>query len=435
MKPLVFAFASALRSALGFAVVWTVFSLGVADAQPMLQHVFKNPNPAVQDFFGRSVALEGDYVIIGASGDDTLASNAGKAFLYDAASGNLLHSFSDPNPAPMRGFGNAVAISNNFVVIGAPDHTFQTPGQAFVFDAVTGNLLHTLENPEPAPGEGFGWDVAIDGTDVLIGAYLDDSVVNNGGQAFMFNAATGALTRTIRNPAAAVNDLFGIELAIEGNTIAISASGDSTLASFAGQVSIFDRDTGALRRTLNNPVPGIFDRFGSSVGLSGDKVVVGEVRDETYGAAAGLAHVFDASTGVRLHTFHDPIPPTAYELFSVGTHISGDDVFIATDTNIQGLGKPIYVFHFDAVTGELLRTFDDPSQVNYFTSFGRSISKSGNRLLIGAPGDFSGISGPFGPGQVFLYDLSVPEPATMWILCMACSLWPRMPRCLMSKEK
>jgi hypothetical protein len=223
----------------------------------------------------------------------------------------------------------------------------------------------------------------------------------------MFDATTGALIRTIRNPAPASNDLFGIEVAIEGNTIGISASGDSTTASFAGQVSIFDRDTGNLRRTLNNPVPGIFDRFGSALAISGDKIVAGEVRDDTDGIDDGIAHTFDAVSGDRLRTFRDPSPSENVELFGRAVEISGDDVFIGTDPNISGFDQQGRVFHFDTITGAVLHIFEDPTITSYYSAFGSAIVVDGNQILIGAPGI---PSGPDGPGQAILYDLSVPEP-------------------------
>jgi outer membrane protein assembly factor BamB len=418
MKQLVSAVAPALRSALGFAVVWTVFSLGVADAQPMLQHVFKNPNLAVQDFFGHSVALEGNYVIIGASGDDTDATDAGRAYLFDATTGNLLHTFRDPNPIARTKFGADVDISGNLIVIGKQEEQ-QGPGRAFVFDALTGNLLHTLLNPQPATGDSFGASVAIDGNRIVIGAALDDSVASNAGQAFIFDATTGGLLRSIRHPTPVPVDVFGASVDIEGETVVIGATLDDTGTTDAGQALVFDATTGNFRFAINNPSPAGGDFFGGNVGISGNKIVVSEVRDETHGFDAGLAHVFDAATGARLHTFHDPIPPTALELFGVGSYISGNNVFFGTDTNLKGTLPPTQVFHFDAVTGDLRHTFEDPSQVNYFTSFGHSISQSGNRLLISAPGNFSDFSARFGPGQVFLYDLSVPEPTTAWLLCTA----------------
>jgi outer membrane protein assembly factor BamB len=427
--------APALRSALGFAVMWSVFSLGVADAQPILKHVFKNPNPAVQDFFGNSVAMEGNYVLIGAKGDDTDASNAGRAYLFDATTGNLLHTFRDPNPVAQTRFGSNVALSGNFIVIGKQEEQLG-PGRAFVFDAVTGNLLHTLLNPQPAAGDSFGFNVAIDGNRIVVGAALDDSVASNAGQAFLFDATTGALLRSIRHPTPAPLDVFGASVDIEGETIVVGATLDDTGALDTGQALVFDATTGNFRFAINNPSPAVSAFFSGNVGISGNKILVSEVRNDTYGIDAGIAYVFDATTGARLHTFHDPIPPTSSELFGVGSHVSGNDVFFGTDTNLKGTLPPIptQVFHFDAVTGDLLHTFEDPSQVNYYTSFGHSISESDNRLLISAPGNFSDISARFGPGQVFLYDLSVPEPSSIWLLSTAVGfMYLRRQTCIDSK--
>ena len=91
--------------------------------------------------FGASVAIDGNNVVIGNPAEEPFGKNAGRAFLFDAVTGNLLHTFNDPNPAAGDNFGDTVAISGDNVVIGVPrdDTNGDLAGQAFLFDAVTGN--------------------------------------------------------------------------------------------------------------------------------------------------------------------------------------------------------------------------------------------------------------------------------------------------------
>ena len=86
-----------------------------------LLHTFLNPTPAALDFFGSSVAISGDKVLIGAQGDDAGAKDSGAAYLFDAATGKLLHTFLNPTPATYDQFGTSVAISGDKVLIGAPN--------------------------------------------------------------------------------------------------------------------------------------------------------------------------------------------------------------------------------------------------------------------------------------------------------------------------
>ena len=59
--------------------------------------------------------------------------------------------------------------------------------------------------------------------------------------------------------------------------------------------------------TINNPTPAIHDRFGFSVSISGDKMLIGAPFDATGATDAGSAYLYDATTGILLHTFNNPI--------------------------------------------------------------------------------------------------------------------------------
>jgi hypothetical protein len=115
-----------------------------------LLHTFTNPSPGALDLFGFEVAISGNYAVLSAVLDDTGATDAGQAYLFDATTGNLLRTFINPSPGSGDRFGSDAAISGNLVLIGA-DHAFGSgQGEAYLFDAVTGNLLRTFTNPTPA---------------------------------------------------------------------------------------------------------------------------------------------------------------------------------------------------------------------------------------------------------------------------------------------
>src|SRR5688572_16644532 len=69
-----------------------------------------NPGPALADQFGTSVAADGDYVAVGAPFDDTGATDAGAVYVFNRLTGNLLHTIPNPSPAAGDRFGHAVAL-------------------------------------------------------------------------------------------------------------------------------------------------------------------------------------------------------------------------------------------------------------------------------------------------------------------------------------
>ena len=132
-----------------------------ATAEPL---TFNDPTPTTVDWFGRSVAIDGNSVLIGAFKDDTLGENVGQAHLFDAVTGNLLHTISDPTVTGHARFGGSVAIDGNNVLIGAAgDNTNGTDvGQAHLFSNAD------LPDPEPDPTADFNSVTRVNGDDLLI---------------------------------------------------------------------------------------------------------------------------------------------------------------------------------------------------------------------------------------------------------------------------
>src|SRR5207244_1816865 len=144
----------------------------------------------------------GNTIVVGAGGDDTGAVDSGSAYVFNATTGALIATLSNPTPANGDVFGNSVAVSGNTVVVGASqdDTGAEDAGSAYVFNATTGALVVTLNNPTPAQNDFSGRAVAVSGNTVVVGAYVDDTGALDAGSAYVFNAATGALIDTLYNP-------------------------------------------------------------------------------------------------------------------------------------------------------------------------------------------------------------------------------------------
>ena len=304
---------------------------------------FDDPTPTVGDLFGRSVAISGNRVLIGASDDSTNGFFVGQAHLFDATTGMLLHTFDDPTPGGTDAFGNSVAISGNRVVVGAfaDDTMGLNIGQAHIFDATTGMLLHTFDDPTPTNQDQFGQSVAISGNKVLVGARGDSTNGLSVGQAYMFDATTFNLLHTFDDPTITTSDQFGVSVAMSGNLILVGAFGDDTNGVGVGQAHLFDATTGALLQTFDDPTVTTTDHFGASVSICGNRVLVGAPDDDTNGVDVGQAHLFDATTGALLETYDDPTV-TVGDRFGNSVLISGSRVLIGAqndDTNGVDVGQ------------------------------------------------------------------------------------------------
>jgi hypothetical protein len=359
-----------------------------------------NPTPAVSDFFGGSVSISGNNILVGARYDDTGATNAGSAYLFDATSGALLRTFNNPAPAIDDQFGYSVAISGNYVLVGASfDSTGATEaGSAYLFDATTGALLRTFNNPTPAVSDHFGHSVAISGNYVLVGASFDNTGATDAGSAYLFDATTGALLRTFNNPTPAISDLFGLSVSIDGTNVLVSAFRDNTGATDAGSAYLFDATTGALLRTFNNPTPAIDNQFGVSVAISGSNVVIGANRDNTGATEAGSAYLFDVTTGALLRTFNNPTPEVT-DHFGLAVSILGNSVLVGAHRDNTGASQTGSVYLFDVTTGAIIDTINNPIPASG-DSFGVSVAVSGSNVVVGAYLDDAGATDS---GSVYLF--------------------------------
>ena len=416
------------------AIAQLIRSFSASQVNPLYltpSKVLNNPNAygtSVNDYFGSSVAVDGNRVVVGVSAeDDADGTESGKAYIFDATTGSLLHTINNPNAYGTGAgdqFGYSVAISGNYAVVGAwqeDDSSGLQSGKAYIFDATTGSLLHTLHNPNSygtSVDDSFGYSVAISGNRVVVGAvYEDKAIGQNSGKAYIFDATTGSLLHTINNPSSygtSANDWFGGAVAISGNYVVVGAyNEDDAGGTTSGKVYIFDVTTGSLLRTLNNPNAygtSANDSFGYSVAISGNYAIVGAWQeDDSSGLQSGKAYIFDVTTGSLLHTLNNPnaYGTSTSDGFGYSVSISGNYAVVGAYAE-DGAGSTDSgkAYIFDVTTGSLLHMINNPNAYDTSVSdlFGTSVAISGNRVVVGAvyEDDASGTDS----GKVYLYNLN-----------------------------
>ena len=415
---------SASSFTLVFIPDWTVTTL---------LHTLDDPNAygtSASDFFGRSVAIDGNYAVVGAiyEDDDHHAGGlySGKAYIFNVTTGALVHTLSNPNaygPSSNDLFGISVAISGNYAIVstnGEGDAGGANSGKAYIFDVTTGALVHTLNNPNAygtSAGDYFGGTVAISGNYAIVGALNEDDGHNQSGKAYIFDVTTGALVHTLDNPnpfGTPVDDHFGEKVAISGNYAIVGVRQEDDTSggnrNSSGKAYIYNVTTGALVRTLNNPNAygtGYQDNFGYSVAISGNYTIICARGDgDAGGADSGKAYIFNVTTGALVHTLSNP---NAYgssdsDYFGESVGISGNYAIVSTpyedDASGNDSGK---AYIFDIVTGTLLKTLDNPNA--YGTSagdeFGNAVAISGDYVIVGA--QYEDDAGGTNSGKAYIF--------------------------------
>ena len=148
------------------------------------------------DLIGSSVAISGDYIIVGAPGDGT---NTGIAYVFEKPGGGWGDATEDASlessdAAKNEYFGTSVAISSGHAVVGCPIID-TTKGAAYVFEKPGGGWSDASEDQklsgaDSAAGDEFGNAVDISGDYFISGAH-DDS--NSEGSAYIFYNSTSSV--------------------------------------------------------------------------------------------------------------------------------------------------------------------------------------------------------------------------------------------------
>jgi hypothetical protein len=246
--------------------------------------------------FGISLAISGNYLIVGAEGDDISAGNAGAAYIFDLASGNEIHRLDPDDPEASALFGCSVDISGNYALVGSEKATGTSnsgSGAAYLFDVTTGDQIRKLAAADPSEDAMFGAAVAISGTLAVVGAPFDDEGGSDSGAAYVFDVVSGNRTRKLIGPVAESN--FGRSLSMSDTHVLVGAPAELVQATFAaGAGYLMNATDGALLHRLTASDRSVLDTFGWSVGLSGNAAVVGAIFKN---ALEGAAYVYTGLGG------------------------------------------------------------------------------------------------------------------------------------------
>jgi hypothetical protein len=358
------------------------------------------------DMFGTTVAVDGDLAVVGSWMDShARGARAGSAYIYERDAGgrwNRLARLFAADGASHDNFGRSVAVSGETIIVGANHASGDDPytGAAYVFVRSSGGDWQQqarLVADDGAWGDYFGWSVAVSGDRAVVGAHQQDGAATDAGAAYVFERDTaGNWSQVARLTAsdAGATDYFGSMVAVSGDVTVVGAYLHDTAATDAGAAWVFERDSGGNWNQvarLTAVDAGAADYFGSAVAVSGDVAVIGAYLDDQAGTDAGAAWVFERDTGgswnqVARLTADDAAPS---DYFGSAVTVSGDMAVIGArqqDGAATDAGAA-YLFRRQdggGWTQQAKLTAGDAASSDFL---GSAIALSGNTVLAGAYGD------------------------------------------------
>lgn len=298
-----------------------------------------NSDRAVNDKFGQSISMYGDFAVISttqededANGGATLA-RAGSAYIFERNSSGTwveVQKIVAGDRASGDEFGQSVSIFGDYILVGTSyddkdengGNIENDAGSAYLFkrDANgTWNQIQKFVAADRGEFDRFGYSVAVNNDFAMIGSHMDDedenggNTINNSGSVYMFkNNGDGTWSQSQKLVASTREDdeRIGFSVTMSGNlAIAGSQWGDhdqsgGNMLTNAGSSYIYELDAnGVWNETIKMTASDRDenDLFGTTVAVNGNEIVVGaylEDEDDNGGntvSGAGSAYIFEYS--------------------------------------------------------------------------------------------------------------------------------------------
>ena len=402
------------------------------------------------DFYGRSVAISGNYAIVAAYFEDedgdglNTVGNTGAAYILYNNAGTWVRvkKISAPVREANDLFGQSVSISGDYAIVGASSededaseaNTVSSAGSAYIYRKDQGGaenwgLVKKITASVREVDDRFGYAVSISGDYAIVGAYEEDedgNETNNlgaSGSAYIFKKDQGGtdnwgqlkkITASIRD----TQDWFGFSVSISGDYAIVGAhlekedTLETNTLNFPGSAYIFKKDHGGADnwgqlKKITASVRGNNDFYGWSVAIDGEYAIVGaDVEDEDASEAntllsAGSAYIYKKDQG-GIDNWGQVRKIVASvrgegDNFGVSVAIDGDYALVgayvededAFEANTMGSSGSAYVFKKDQGGPDNWGQVQKitSSARNAFDNFGISLGIDGEYAIVGAYGE------------------------------------------------
>ncbi len=273
-----------------------------------------NEEEGLQSF--GSVSISGDYVVVGAPREDSGGLKRGTAYMFYKNKGGIgnwgqLTKLTAKDAQDGDSFGGSVSISGDYVVVGAPrgdggGWEFDS-GTAYIFQKDQGGVgnwgqVAKLTASDAETSDNFAYSVSISGDNAIVGAHGESEGGFQAGAAYIFNKNLGGTDNwgqvtKLTSSDAEKSDNFGHSVSISGKNAIVGAYGENAAGSYAGAAYVFNKDHdgsgnwGQVTKLMSSDAEAN-DKFGGSVSISDDNIIVGSFHNDEGGKNAGAAYMF-----------------------------------------------------------------------------------------------------------------------------------------------
>ena len=382
------------------------------------------------DVFGYNNAVDGDTLISGSPGWDHIHNGPegpflsyGGAFIYvrndqgtpdysgDDTWDYQSTLFASDADTYSDNYGWSVDISGDTAVVGAPqgDGTIDNIGSAYVYTRSNGvwTFQQQLNASDAKFNSFFGSIVTIEGDTIVVGARVEN---NNTGSAYVFTRVDGVWTETAKLVADDAEEEmnFANTIDIENSTIVVGALYESETYPRSGAVYVFTEQDGVWTQSqkLKDSTPGTYGRFGNSVSLEGDLLLIGAPSYLNYSQSAGKAVLYQRNPENGLWSpLQNLVASDAAFNSNFGNYVEihNEQIFVSASSDPTGVDGNGAVYRFEQVNQAWVeqQKFSSPD-ADPSDFYGASFVAANDMLLISARYDDDVA---FNTGSLYLYGL------------------------------
>jgi hypothetical protein len=355
---------------------------------------------APADLFGFAVGVSGATAVVGAIAHGHNGASCGAAYVFRRSGVDWVcaRELLPHDGAEGDWFGYSLAIDGQTLFVGSPydDDFGPRSGAAYIFEEVddTWSDVAKLLPDDGAEYELFGSSVSVSGTLAVIGAPHDDDNGWRSGSVYVFerdpNGVWSQAAKLLADDGEPYNR-FGYAIAVGADVAVVGAPDDDDLGNYSGSAYVFEREPSGTWIQAAKLLPhdgDVFWSFGESVAVSGHRVLVGATTAFAFAPAGGAAYIFENDgTGGWLEVAQlvsDDIANS--DFFGIAVALDGDMALVGAengDYNATDSGAAyVFVRQADGTWPQVAKI--GASDGAYDDRFGRSLALSGNTAVIGA---------------------------------------------------
>lgn len=320
----------------------TIYKRNATSGEWEVQAKFFDKSPSSSETWGYSVGISGNYAVVSTINEDTLGfTKAGSVSIFkrNTSTGQwAFHSkLINNNNKDFLHFGWSVAIDGDYLIVGIINEVINgvTAGSANIYKRNTTTDVWELQqkiiHPNYASSDKFGYSVDIDGDHAVVGAPFDDVGAVDNGSAHIYKRNASNIWVVLPTLYNGTNDgdNFGykVNISTSNKTVAVGAIADDIAGTVdAGTVTVFYENPAGLwlaASTLYIPTNTSANSFGISIDIEDDYLMIG---DHNYNSSRGKVYIYKkiGNLYMMIEEFVNPFSITTNEFFGGVLSLDGD---------------------------------------------------------------------------------------------------------------